>query len=31
LIVERKAAACVGENCSSKPKRGYAAAAPLGW
>jgi hypothetical protein len=31
LIVERKAAACSGENCSGKPRRGYAAAAPLGW
>jgi hypothetical protein len=31
LISERKAAACTGENCASKPKRGYAAAAPLGW
>lgn len=31
LIEQRKAAACIGENCSSKPKRGYAAAATLGW
>jgi hypothetical protein len=31
LIAERKAAPCAGESCASKPKRGYAAAAPLGW
>jgi hypothetical protein len=31
LIVERKAPACTAENCSSRPKRGYVAAAPLGW
>ena len=31
LIAERKVAACTGENCSNKSKRGYAAAAPLGW
>jgi hypothetical protein len=32
LIAERKAAPCADKSCASKPlKRGYVAAAPLGW
>jgi hypothetical protein len=32
LIAERKTAPCADKSCASKPlKRGYVAAAPLGW
>jgi hypothetical protein len=32
VIAERKAVPCADKSCASKPlKRGYVAAAPLGW
>jgi hypothetical protein len=32
LIADRKTAPCADKSCASKPlKRGYVAAAPLGW